>query len=345
MALALVKEGYGVELWVPQHNSLNDKNDWPFAVHTIANQGTLDWPCRLKTAQAMNAMRETVEQSILYLPEPGPILTMMYALLLNLPKPKKLILTLHGSEILRFSKWPHRHALFARLLECASSIGVVSEFNRRLLLQHHPSVSEKIKTVSGALRSTFTPLPHTLNDSKAMKLITVGRIHPRKGQIYVIEALAQLPLELGSQVTYQIAGPTVNKQYFERLEQASKAHEINVEFLGEVTDEDLTVYYQNADAFVMTSIQKGVSIEGFGLVYIEAASCGLPVVAHDTGGVSEAVIDGETGLLIKPGDIDALANAIHRMLTTPSLRHTLGEAGKERVKRLSWEANTQALFT
>jgi glycosyltransferase involved in cell wall biosynthesis len=68
------------------------------------------------------------------------------------------------------------------------------------------------------------------------------------------------------------------------------------------------------------------------------------VLAHDTGGVSEAVIDGETGLLVPPGDKQALSAALRRLLETPALRHALGENGRRHAATFSWAQNVKTLF-
>jgi len=85
-------------------------------------------------------------------------------------------------------------------------------------------------------------------------------------------------------------------------------------------------------------------VEGFGLVYLEAAAHGLPVVAHDVGGVSEAVIDGVTGLLVPPDRPAQLAAAFERLIHDPELCSRLGSAGREWARRNCWKESAEALF-
>jgi glycosyltransferase involved in cell wall biosynthesis len=94
----------------------------------------------------------------------------------------------------------------------------------------------------------------------------------------------------------------------------------------------------------MTSVNHGHSIEGFGLVYLEAAAHGLPVVAHDVGGVSEAVNDGVTGLLVPPHRPAQLAAAFERLIHDEALRHRMGDAGREWAGRNCWKQSAAALF-
>jgi phosphatidylinositol alpha-1,6-mannosyltransferase len=76
---------------------------------------------------------------------------------------------------------------------------------------------------------------------------------------------------------------------------------LTVRFFGNIPDEELAAVYDRSDIFALTSVEHGQSVEGFGLVYLEAAAHSLPIVAHRVGGVSEAVRDGVTGLLVTPG--------------------------------------------
>jgi phosphatidyl-myo-inositol dimannoside synthase len=94
----------------------------------------------------------------------------------------------------------------------------------------------------------------------------------------------------------------------------------------------------------MTSVNLDHSIEGFGLVYLEAAAHGLPVVAHDVGGVSEAVVDGVTGLLVPPDRPAQLAAAFEKLVHDAELRRKLGAAGRDWARRNCWKESAEALF-
>ena len=104
-----------------------------------------------------------------------------------------------------------------------------------------------------------------------------------------------------------------------------------VEFIRGADDEELIRQYEQADIFVMPTEHVGKDIEGFGTVYIEAAAFGLPAIASDVPGVTEAVIDRQTGLLVPSSDPHELAGAIERLASDPALRHKLGAAAKARA--------------
>lgn len=346
MALAAQAEGLSVDVWASARPGW-DGRETSFALKPIWNNGRLGWPCRLATAKVLRADAEQVRESILYLPEPGPMMTLLYSSFLGLPDPRRLVLTLHGTEILRFARTPHRRWLFAKLLKRADRIGVVSEFNENLLRETFPSVeAEKIRVVPGALRHDFADPPkrkRAVDDGK-VRVITVSRIHPRKGQHYVIEALAGMPKELLKKVEYHIVGPIVKSYYADELKAKAQEAGFPVIFVGEVNDADLPQHYADADIFAMTSIQSGISVEGFGLVYLEAAVCGLPVVAHSTGGVPEAVRHGKSGFLAEPGDTKTLQKYFEDLIGSADLRQSMADAGKARAAELSWAYNVRAHF-
>jgi glycosyltransferase involved in cell wall biosynthesis len=345
-ARAAAAMGFSVTVWAPDRPELRER-PWPFAVRPVPMRGTLGWGCRLALARAIGAARRELAQSLVWLPEPGALLTAMYLNALGRLPAQKLVLTLHGSEILRFAGWPHRRRLFQKLLDRADRVGVVSEFNRELLRGRFRVEQNKIVLVSGALRGDF-PTMLSPRAGKApgapVTLLTVGRVHPRKGQHCVLEALAQMNPRPQAALEYVIAGPVVKREYQRRLEALAKNCGVTVKFLGGVPDAALPAVYAQADIFVMTPVPHGPSVEGFGLVYLEAAAAGLPAIAHRTGGVAEAVRDGVTGLLAEPDDRAGLGAAIRLLADNAPKRAELAAAGQWRAKELSWRKNVEALF-
>jgi phosphatidylinositol alpha-1,6-mannosyltransferase len=103
--------------------------------------------------------------------------------------------------------------------------------------------------------------------------------------------------------------------------------------LGRVPDEDLAAVYGAADVFAMCCRERwgGLEAEGFGIVFLEAAACGLPAVAGRSGGAWEAVEDGGTGFVVDPLDAGAVAGALGRLLGDPELRRTMGVRARARA--------------
>ena len=104
-------------------------------------------------------------------------------------------------------------------------------------------------------------------------------------------------------------------------------------FLGRVDDVDLPDLFASADAFAMCCRDRwaGLEAEGFGIVFLEAAACGVPAVAGRSGGAHEAVVDGETGFVVEPRDVHAVRVALARLCDDPEPRSRMGRAARERA--------------
>ncbi|MFW5883751.1 MAG: glycosyltransferase family 4 protein, partial [Verrucomicrobiota bacterium] len=354
---ATAQAGYAVTVWVPDYPNPPDMGaepNWPFALRRIPMHGTRGWGDRVALAQEILSGTPPFRDCILHIAEPGPLATMLYLQWLPLVLSHRLILTLHGSDILLFSALPHRKLLMRRLLRRAECIHVLSRYNAELLKARFPEAAPKLRCIPGAPRelvkkhivadSPAPEQPPETEPSERVILLTVGRIHPRKGQQMVIEALQQLPEALQAQIEYWVAGPVVNRAYMRRLQALGHESPFEVRFFGAVSQEMLDTLYAQADIFVMASQQQGNSIEGFGLSYIEASAVGLPVVGFRTGGVEDAIREGETGLLAEAGDIAGLSRALQELIEQPERRKQLGANGFRFASSLSWHDTACALY-
>jgi len=173
-------------------------------------------------------------------------------------------------------------------------------------------------------------------------LITTARFTPKKNIDGVFRALPQV-IEQIPEVLYLVVGCAYQDRNEEiRLLNLVKelAVERYVQFVGEVENQSLPPFYCAAELFVMPSyeVEESGDIETFGISYVEANACGLPVIGGRSGGTADAVIDGKTGLLVDPYDVDEIAAAIIRLLTDRELAWRLGENGRQRVEQeLTWE--------
>jgi phosphatidyl-myo-inositol dimannoside synthase len=126
----------------------------------------------------------------------------------------------------------------------------------------------------------------------------------------------------------------------QELEGLAAAYELDgrVRFAGEVSDAERDAWFDRAHVFAMPARlpSGGVGGEGFGIVYLEANAHGLPVVAGNVGGALDAVVHGETGLLVDPGDHTAVADAVSELLLDPGRAEALGRAGAARARRFAW---------
>ena len=346
IARASADLGHEVEVWAQAAPPSARKADWPFQLRRLPLRGTQDLSCQFQLARELIRQRRRLRRGTVYLPEPGPMLTMMLLQFFRAFRPQRLVLTFHGSEILSFAASPLRRRLAGGLIRRATRVSTLSTYTQELLLDHFPGAADKITLTPGALRSDFAVVaPRQRAPREKVVILTVGRLHPRKGQLQTLEALQALPASVRSRLEYWIAGGQSKGGYEETLrERAAGCPDLAVRFFGNLPDDELSQVYEDADIFAMTSLQLDRSVEGFGLVYLEAAAHGLPVVAHHVGGVADAVVDGRTGLLVPENRPAQLAAAFERLIHERDLRLRLGEAGRDWARRNCWKASAAALF-
>ncbi len=170
------------------------------------------------------------------------------------------------------------------------------------------------------------PRPPTAQPS-GTTVLSVARLVPRKGVDTMIAALARLP-----RVQYRVVGSGPDEARLRRLA-AAKGVTQRVTFLGRVDDERLADEYQGCALFALPARRTADGqLEGYGLVYFEAAAWGRPVVAGRSGGEIDAVVDGGTGLLVDGESVEHVAVAIDGLLSDPERLRRMGEAGRRRVE-------------
>ena len=161
-------------------------------------------------------------------------------------------------------------------------------------------------------------------------VVSISRLVPRKGMDVLIRAAAGLMASFPD-LTIAIGGSGRDSARLQRLIESTDAP---VRLLGRVEEEMLPELYGAADVFVMACRDRwhGLEQEGFGIVFLEAAACGVPQVAGRSGGAAEAVADGETGIVVDdPADPGEVARALRRLLADPGLRRSMGDAARRRV--------------
>lgn len=337
--------GYDVEVWA-QDAPANIEKKWPFRIRRLPLKGTHDLICQFRLACQLVSKRRQLRNATVYLPEPGPMMTMMLLQFFKAFRPKRLVLTFHGSEIIGFAKSPVRRWLAGRLIRHATRVSTLTTYTQELLLERFPHAADKIFLTPGALRTDFAVVHgRAARDAGKIVILTVGRLHPRKGQLITLQALQMLPPEVRRKIEYWVVGGRNKGNYEEKLRsQAAGDKDLTVRFFGNIPDEELADVYERSDIFALTSVSHGHSVEGFGLVYLEAAAHSLPIVAHNIGGVAEAVRDGVTGLLVTPDRPAELAAAFEKLIHDATLRKRLGAAGRIWAARNCWEENASTLF-
>ncbi|MFA6112055.1 MAG: glycosyltransferase family 4 protein, partial [Candidatus Latescibacterota bacterium] len=245
----------------------------------------------------------------------------------------------HGADLLEFrDRFPWGWML-RRILGGAERVIVNSRFTGRAVATCGVP-PERILVVNPSIDPSRFDGPHDreairqrLGWTGAEVILSVGRLVARKGHDTVIRALPRLA-EVVPGVRYAVVGDGPIRAELESLATAEGVEQ-RVEFRGFVPDAELPTLYAAADLFAMVSRQIPASgdVEGFGIVYLEANAAGLAVLAGRSGGVEDAVVDEETGLLVDPEKPDEVVAALGRLLRDPALRGRLGEQGRQRVWR------------
>lgn len=174
-------------------------------------------------------------------------------------------------------------------------------------------------------------------------LLSVSRLVAMKGHDVVLRALPEI-LRSAPDLHYMIVGDGPHRTALEALARAQGVAG-RVVFAGRVPDAELPAHYRLATLFVQLSRQTGRDdgLEGFGISFLEAASHALPCIAGRSGGVPEAVLDGETGLLVDPEDGTVFAAAAARLLGDPRERQRMGEAARRWAAAHTWESAAACL--
>ncbi|MBL6616328.1 MAG: glycosyltransferase family 4 protein [Reyranella sp.] len=218
----------------------------------------------------------------------------------------------HGMEI-----WRDRRAVVRRAVEAADQVTTVSRGTRKQLLGWVDLLPERVRVLPNTVDERFAPGPKSpalrerLQLGAGPVLLAVGRLSAGeryKGHELVFAALPRLRARFPGLV-YAVAGEGDDRARLEARAIELARDPAAVRFLGYVADEDLPDLYRLADLFVMPS-----SEEGFGIVYLEAAACGLRVIGGAGGGSGDAIPDDRVGTIVDPNDSERLIDAVTRLL-------------------------------
>jgi len=254
---------------------------------------------------------------------------------------RKFIVSIYGTDA-----WKVRNRLEAFFVRRAALILSSGMFTANEASEVYQLSRERFSIlpcpIDPSLQSNEGKLSETVQNFLRGKkvLLSVGRVEKwsmAKGYLETIDAVAKLR-ERDPALVYVIVGGGDGQALIrERLKQIGL--EPFVMLTGYVSDQELAAFYRACDIFVLPSVmikqdQGWSEGEGFGIVFIEAAYWGKPAVAVDEGGVSEAVEEGVTGLLVKPNRADELSAAIEKLLLDSELRRKMGEAARNRAREV-----------
>ena len=241
----------------------------------------------------------------------------------------------HGVEYWAASL-PGSRQLMRRWLSDSSRVCVISDYTRRRVAPVVPKGIPVSLCPPGVDVERFSPdVPGSavrdhFGFGERPLIVCVSRLVPRKGQDVLIRAMPLIRRDHPDAVLLLVG----EGSYRRRLEALSThAPTGSVVFAGGVPADELPAYHAAADVFAMPCRSRlaGLEVEGFGIVFMEAAATGKAVVAGDSGGAAEAVIDGETGVVVDGSDHEVVAGAISDLLSDPDRAERMGQAGRVRA--------------
>lgn len=264
---------------------------------------------------------------------------------------RRLVATTHGHEA-GWAQLPAARQLLGRIGEGTDTITYLGEYTRaRIATALTPGAADRmVQLPPGVDEKTFHPgsggeqVRARLGLSERPVVVCVSRLVPRKGQDTLIEAMPRILRAVPDAVLLIVGGGPYEKDLHQRARDTGVAD--SVRFTGAVPWAELPAHYGAGDVFAMPCRTRrgGLDVEGLGIVYLEASATGLPVVAGDSGGAPDAVLDGETGWVVRGGSPAESADRIVTLLQDPELRARMGARGREWVEeKWRWDLLAEKL--
>ena len=266
---------------------------------------------------------------------------------------ERLVATTHGHEA-GWAQLPAARQLLRRIGESTDTVTYLGEYTRsRIAGALTPEAAARmVQLPPGVDEKTFHPasggdeVRARLGLTDRPVVVCVSRLVPRKGQDTLIRAMPRILAAEPDAVLLIVGGGPYEKDLRRLAEETGVAAAVH--FTGAVPWSELPAHYGAGDVFAMPCRTRrgGLDVEGLGIVYLEASATGLPVVAGDSGGAPDAVLDGETGWVVRGGDPNESADRITTLLADPELRRRMGERGRTWVEeKWRWDLLAEQLKT
>jgi phosphatidylinositol alpha-1,6-mannosyltransferase len=255
----------------------------------------------------------------------------------------------HGHEA-GWAALPGARRLLGRIGDGVDVLTYLGEYTRsRIARGVSPAAAARMRRLApGVDETVFRPgaggaeirARHGLADRPVV--VCVSRLVPRKGQDALIHAWPRVLREVPDAALLIVGGGP----YQAKLESLRAELDLtrSVHLTGPVPWEELPAHYDAGNVFAMPcrTRRRGLDIEGLGIVYLEASATGLPVVAGDSGGAPDAVVDGETGVVVDGRSVAAVARAVTDLLRNPAGAQAMGEKGRSWIEReWRWEVQSR----
>ncbi|MFC8847664.1 MULTISPECIES: glycosyltransferase family 4 protein [unclassified Micromonospora] len=259
---------------------------------------------------------------------------------------RRVVALTHGHEV-GWAALPVARTALRRIGRGADMITYLGEYTRVRLERALHGVTELHRLAPGVDVDTYHPavdggpVRARLGLADRPVVVCVSRLVPRKGQDMLIRALPEIRRRVPDAALLVVGGGPYRAD-LEKLARQTGV-ERDVVFTGSVPSAELPAHYAAGDVYAMPcrTRNRGLDVEGLGIVYLEASATGLPVVAGDSGGAPDAVREGETGYVVPGRDVAQLADRVATLLADRDLARQLGAAGRAWVER-EWRWETQA---
>jgi phosphatidylinositol alpha-1,6-mannosyltransferase len=267
--------------------------------------------------------------------------------------PARVVMTVHGTEINETQTPLKRLAIrSAGVFGPRTQIVANSRYTQNLFRERFGIEAQRVSAVRlgvsdfwfGARRPRDVVRQAYRLTSDRLVIVTVARLTHRKGHHLTLAALRALPDQLRKRIVWLVVGPDGEADHVAALRRLVDAADVDVRLLGALPNEEIRDIYGAADMFCLTGLPESSGrVEGFGLVYLEAAAGGLPSVATAVGGVPDAVLADETGILTAP-DVESISQAIASLAGDGELRALLAAGASVHARNLSWERCAAATY-
>jgi phosphatidylinositol alpha-1,6-mannosyltransferase len=251
----------------------------------------------------------------------------------------RIVALTHGHEVWWAKVFPF-NLILRRIGSTTDSLTYLGDFTRtaisKALTAKSALAMQKIAPgidVDHFTAVDATSLRQSLGLSKKKVIVSVGRLVHRKGQDFLIESMPQILTQVPD-AHLLLVGQGPYRAHLEKLVTKHSLQE-NVSFIGRIQYKDLPGYICVGDIFAMPSRSRfgGLEVEGLGIVYLEASACGLPVIAGESGGAPDAVIEGVTGFVVDGTSTEQIANRAIQLLRDEKLRRDMGSAGRAWIEK------------
>ncbi|MEU6888798.1 glycosyltransferase family 4 protein [Streptomyces viridosporus] len=318
----------------------------PFTV--VRDRTTMLLPTPQATRRAVGLLREHGCTSV-WFGAAAPLGLMAPAL--RRAGAERIVATTHGHEA-GWAQLPAARQLLRRIGQSTDTMTYLGAYTRtRIAAALTPeAASRMVQLPPGVDEKTFHPgsggdeVRARLGLTDRPVVVCVSRLVPRKGQDTLIRAMPAILAAEPEAVLLIVGGGPYEKDLRDLARQTGVAD--SVRFTGSVPWEELPAHYGAGDVFAMPCRTRrgGLDVEGLGIVYLEASATGLPVVAGDSGGAPDAVLDGETGWVVPGGSPDQAADRIVTLLGDAELRCRMGERGRRWVEeKWRWDLLAEEL--